>query len=127
MNIQRAFKVRLYPTAGQQVFLNKTLGSCRFLWFASSKTCHVCGYVKKDLLLREREWACPEYGARHDRDRNAAENLAELGKRIPVQRGELTSADMAALALGNKSETAVEIPATGRSRNLEEQASSPRL
>ncbi|MDR0561984.1 MAG: transposase, partial [Spirochaetaceae bacterium] len=102
-------------------------------WFASSKTCHVCGYVKKDLLLREREWACPECGARHNRDRNAAENLAELGKRIPVRRGELKSADMAALAYGNKSETAVEIPATGRSRNLEEQASketqasSPRL
>ncbi|MDR0561389.1 MAG: helix-turn-helix domain-containing protein [Spirochaetaceae bacterium] len=32
MNIQRAFKVRLYPTADQQVLLNKTLGSCRFLY-----------------------------------------------------------------------------------------------
>jgi putative transposase len=28
-------------------------------WFASSKTCHVCGYVKKDLSLGERRWECP--------------------------------------------------------------------
>ncbi|MDR2535396.1 MAG: helix-turn-helix domain-containing protein, partial [Treponema sp.] len=32
MNIQRAFKVRLYPTSEQQAFLNKTLGCCRFLY-----------------------------------------------------------------------------------------------
>jgi putative transposase len=97
-------------------------------WFASSKTCHVCGYVKKDLLLQEREWVCPNCGARHNRDKNAAINLAainlaELGKIIPMQRGKLTSVDMGALALGSKGETAVETPAMGKSRNLEEQAS----
>ncbi|MDR2535457.1 MAG: helix-turn-helix domain-containing protein [Treponema sp.] len=32
MTIQRAFKVRLYPTTEQRLFLNKTLGSCRFLY-----------------------------------------------------------------------------------------------
>ncbi|MDR2536309.1 MAG: transposase [Treponema sp.] len=32
MTIQRAFKVRLYPTTEQRVCLNKTLGSCRFLY-----------------------------------------------------------------------------------------------
>jgi putative transposase len=58
-------------------------------WFASSKTCHVCGYIKKDLLLREREWACPECGAKHNRDRNAAINPAQLGNNLPTRRGEL--------------------------------------
>jgi putative transposase len=80
-------------------------------WFASSKTCHICGYVKKDLLLREREWVCPQCGAKHDRDTNGAINLAQLGNHLPTRRGEVTSMDMAALALGNKGETAVEIPA----------------
>ncbi|MDR2535998.1 MAG: helix-turn-helix domain-containing protein [Treponema sp.] len=32
MIIQRAFKVRLYSTPEQGVFLNKTLGSCCFLY-----------------------------------------------------------------------------------------------
>ncbi|MDR2535205.1 MAG: helix-turn-helix domain-containing protein [Treponema sp.] len=32
VKIQRAFKVRLYPTTEQRVCLNKTLGSCRFLY-----------------------------------------------------------------------------------------------
>jgi transposase len=32
MTIQRAFKVRIYPIPEQQVFLNKTLGCCRFLY-----------------------------------------------------------------------------------------------
>jgi hypothetical protein len=40
---------------------------------------------------------------------------------IPVRRGELTSADRGALALGNESETTVGIPSTERSRKLVEQ------
>jgi transposase len=32
MKIQRALKVRLYPTPEQAIFLNKTLGCCRFLY-----------------------------------------------------------------------------------------------
>ncbi|MDR2536031.1 MAG: helix-turn-helix domain-containing protein [Treponema sp.] len=32
MNLQRVFRVRLYPTAAQQVFLNKPLGYCCFLY-----------------------------------------------------------------------------------------------
>ncbi|MDR2534905.1 MAG: helix-turn-helix domain-containing protein, partial [Treponema sp.] len=32
MKIQRAFKVRLYPTEAQRIFLNKILGCCRFLY-----------------------------------------------------------------------------------------------
>ena len=46
-------------------------------WFASSKTCNDCGYVKKDLQLSDREWVCPECGCWHDRDINAARNLRD--------------------------------------------------
>ena len=45
-------------------------------WFASSKTCSACGYVNHDLKLSDREWICPACGVKHDRDSNAAYNLA---------------------------------------------------
>lgn len=51
-------------------------------WFASSKTCHVCGYVYKGLTLNDREWICPICGGRHDRDVNAALNILREGNRI---------------------------------------------
>ena len=51
-------------------------------WFASSKTCSSCGYVKKDLLLQEREWTCPVCGTHLYRDQNAAINLKNLGLKI---------------------------------------------
>lgn len=44
-------------------------------WFASSKTCSECGYVKHDLKLSDRKWICPECRANHIRDINAAVNL----------------------------------------------------
>jgi len=45
----------------------------------SSKTCSVCGYVYKDLALKEREWTCPECETLHDRDRNASYNILRVG------------------------------------------------
>jgi len=48
-------------------------------WFASSKTCSFCGFVKKDLLLQEREWDCPNCGRHHNRDHNAGMNLKNFG------------------------------------------------
>ena len=44
-------------------------------FYPSSKTCHKCGYVKKDLTLNDREWTCPICGEHHDRDVNAALNI----------------------------------------------------
>jgi len=51
-------------------------------FYPSSKTCSVCGYVKKDLTLKDREWTCPECGTHHDRDVNASVNILNEGKRI---------------------------------------------
>ena len=48
-------------------------------WFASSKTCSVCGYKNKDLQLSDREWECPNCGTAHDRDQNAGINLKNYG------------------------------------------------
>jgi putative transposase len=45
----------------------------------SSKTCSVCGYLYKDLELKEREWRCPECETLHDRDRNASYNILRVG------------------------------------------------
>lgn len=50
-------------------------------WYASSKTCSVCGYVYRGLTLGERRWRCPECGAVHDRDLNAAVNIFKEGER----------------------------------------------
>ena len=41
----------------------------------SSKMCSCCGFIKKDLELKDREWECPECKKRHDRDINAAINI----------------------------------------------------
>ncbi len=51
-------------------------------FYPSSKTCHKCGYVKKDLSLSDREWICPICGEHLERDVNAAVNILNEGLRI---------------------------------------------
>src|SRR5690606_10351123 len=41
----------------------------------SSKTCSECGYINKELTLKEREWTCPECGSVLSRDLNASINI----------------------------------------------------
>jgi len=48
-------------------------------FYPSSKTCHDCGHVYKELKLSEREWSCQGCGSIHDRDYNAALNIASVG------------------------------------------------
>lgn len=46
-------------------------------WFPSSKLCSGCGAkTKRPLTLDVRTWTCDTCGAEHDRDLNAAKNLA---------------------------------------------------
>ena len=51
-------------------------------WFASSKTCNICGYVNKDMTISERSWICPRCGTEHQRDENAAINLKNVALNI---------------------------------------------
>ena len=62
-------------------------------WLPSSKACNQCGYIYKNLSMRERWWICPECGTHHDRDLNAAINIKKYGldkaKTLPLERREV--------------------------------------
>lgn len=76
-NRQIEYKAQMY---GKQIYRVD-----RF--FPSSKTCSNCGCVQEKMPLHIREWTCPDCGAHHDRDINAATNL--LRQALPeVTRGE---------------------------------------
>lgn len=45
-------------------------------WYPSSKLCHECGCIRKDLKLSDREYVC-ECGYHADRDYNASLNLRD--------------------------------------------------
>jgi putative transposase len=44
-------------------------------WYPSRKTCSGCGHVLDSIELDVREWDCPNCGAHHDRDENAAKSV----------------------------------------------------
>ncbi len=50
-------------------------------FYPSSKTCHNCGKVKKDLKLSDRTYIC-ECGYKEDRDLNASLNLRDTASYV---------------------------------------------
>ncbi len=44
--------------------------------YHTSKECSSCGFVHVELKSTDREWICPECKEKHNRDRNAAINIA---------------------------------------------------
>jgi putative transposase len=53
-------------------------------WFPSSKLCSGCGAKNGALALSERTWTCTSCGTSHDRDVNAARNLARYAESSPA-------------------------------------------
>lgn len=51
-------------------------------WFPSSKTCCKCGYVHKELELKDRLYICPHCGNAMERDMQAAINIDTEAMRI---------------------------------------------
>jgi putative transposase len=50
-------------------------------WEPTSQVCSACGVKDGPKPLSVREWQCKACGAVHDRDVNAARNIAALGRR----------------------------------------------
>ena len=137
MKIQRAFKVPIYLSNEQQVFLNKPFGSCCLLYNKMLDE-----RIKTYESLKDDREALSVYMYKHAYSSalqqvrrnlesvytNFYQSLKDSRKgelagfpRFKVKTGELRSVDMKALALGKKGETVVGIPEMGRSRNLVEQ------
>ena len=59
-------------------------------FYPSSKTCNHCGYVNKNLTLKDRKWICPNCGTEIIRDQNAAQNLRDNAINLLVDEIEST-------------------------------------
>jgi len=62
-------------------------------WYPSSKTCSMCGRIRKTLELSERTFRC-ECGHTEGRDPNAAKNIRREGIRIYKAAGHAVSAQL---------------------------------
>ena len=74
-------------------------------WYPSSQICHCCGHRQK--LGREEHWVCSQCDARHNRDDNAAINLARYGKPVSEQRARICSQQSCCceVCVGNPTQT----------------------
>lgn len=55
----------------------------------TSKQCHICEEINKDLK-GEKEWRCKSCGVAHDRDINAAKNIARIGLKTHKEKSNKT-------------------------------------
>ncbi len=81
-------------------------------WFPSSTTCGACGWVYPGLTLKERVWTCGACGVTHDRDANAARNIAVEGKRLFAlcQAGPVAASAGTGVATAGKRATGRRVP-----------------
>ena len=90
LNVSGMMKNRhLSKAVAQQKFFefrSKLVNKCKEIgielrvvdrFYPSSKTCHGCGHVKRDLKLSDRTYKCSECGYVEDRDINASLNLRD--------------------------------------------------
>ena len=56
-------------------------------WFPSSQICSNCGFQDGKKPLSIRQWICPQCGAQHDRDINAAKNILIEGMKTAENAG----------------------------------------
>ena len=50
----------------------------------------LCGYINKNLTLKDREWDCPQCGRHNDRDLLAAVNIKRFGLQKQNLIGEIS-------------------------------------
>ena len=80
INDQKFYTFRTMITYKAKVRSIPVILANRFL--PSSKTCHNCGCVKRQLSLSERTFTCEDCGYTMNRDINAAMNLAHLANHL---------------------------------------------
>jgi putative transposase len=61
-------------------------------WFPSSRLCSACGFNSGSKPLEVRSWTCPQCGAAHDRDVNAARNILVEGRKVAAGLAETLNA-----------------------------------
>ncbi len=60
-------------------------------YYPSSKQCHKCGCINKNLELRDRTWICPTCGVKHNRDGNASKVIHMVGASDHWERSNKTA------------------------------------
>lgn len=75
----------------------------------SSKICSNCGVKNNALALSDREWICENCNTKHDRDRNAANNILSFGLRNSGMERALECVEQPALVGAMKREKRLNI------------------